>query len=66
MAGRHDSAAIPGLRLSPQMMWLATSVVFTAGLAAFVWDFACAGLPRRLAASRSGAAPIAATQPGVA
>ncbi len=48
------------------LMWLATSVVFTAGLAAFVWDFACAELPRRLAASRSGSAPIAATQPGVA
>ena len=28
------------------LMWLATSIVFAAGVIAFIWDFAKAGLPR--------------------
>jgi nitric oxide reductase subunit B len=28
------------------LMWLATSVMFAAGVIAFIWDFAKAGLPR--------------------
>jgi len=48
------------------LMWLATSVIFTAGLAAFVWSFAAAGLPRRPALSSDRSTSIAVTQPGVA
>ena len=29
------------------LMWLATGVIFASGVAAFVWNFACAGLPAR-------------------
>jgi nitric oxide reductase subunit B len=28
------------------LMWLATAVMFAAGVIAFIWDFARAGLPR--------------------
>jgi nitric oxide reductase subunit B len=30
------------------LMWLATSIVFAAGVVAFIWDFARAGLPRTI------------------
>jgi nitric oxide reductase subunit B len=30
------------------LMWLATSIVFAAGVMAFIWDFAKAGLPAAL------------------
>jgi nitric oxide reductase subunit B len=48
------------------LMWLGTSVVFTAGLAAYVWDFACAGLPRRAVVERTSSAPTGVPQAGVA
>ena len=39
------------------LMWLGTSIVFAAGVIAFIWDFVSLGLPRGL---------LAKPQPGVA
>jgi nitric oxide reductase subunit B len=35
------------------LMWLATSVVFSLGVVAFIWDFAAAGPPRATAKARA-------------
>ena len=39
------------------LMWLATSVVFSLGVVAFIWDFAAAGPPRARCQSEGVTAP---------